>query len=512
MVVLACSLCLAIMASVGEGQTVPGVVVAHQPAATRQYIGSPSIVIAPDGSYVATHDLFGPGSTSTVSAETEILTSRDRGLSWTHVAQLKEQFWSGLFVFKKRIYLLGTNAEYGRIVVRTSDDDGRTWSDTHYLTEDSGYHTAPVPVVFHDGRIYRAFEYHPPGPWGSFRAFVMSAPLDSDLTSAASWTFSHRLSFPVGDEGDTWLEGNAVVAPDGDILDVLRVNNQQHVAILKLKGQDLELERFAEFPGGATKFTIRFDPVSKLYWTISNPALPGESLAVSAPGSVRNTLAVMSSNDLVHWTPRVIVAHNADSKTHGFQYADWQFDGKDLIVLARTAFDDGEGGAHSYHDANYLTFHRVRNFRTLKTIELTGKPFAAAEVVSSSEIEKLSSATAKDAAKSAGKVFPQRLGEYGNHLTMLTTRVATGEAEQHRDWSDVFVIVSGEATLISGGQLEHPRTSAVGEEKAPTISGGVQQVLHAGDVVHISPGIPHQLLLPPSGRVTYYVVKVKKVS
>jgi hypothetical protein len=42
---------------------------------------------------------------------------------------------------------------------------------------------------------------------------------------------------------------------------------------------------------------------------------------------------------------------------------DWQFSGKDILVLSRTAFDDEEGGAHRAHDANFLTFHTIRNFR-----------------------------------------------------------------------------------------------------------------------------------------------------
>jgi hypothetical protein len=31
--------------------------------------------------------------------------------------------------------------------------------------------------------------------------------------------------------------------------------------------------------------------------------------------------------------------------------------------LSRTAFDDGLGGAHNAHDANFLTFHRIENIR-----------------------------------------------------------------------------------------------------------------------------------------------------
>ena len=59
---------------------------------------------------------------------------------------------------------------------------------------------------------------------------------------------------------------------------------------------------------------------------------------------------------------RELVLHHPDVEYHGFQYVDWLFDGDDLIVASRTAFDDGLGGAHNQHDANFLTFHRVVDF------------------------------------------------------------------------------------------------------------------------------------------------------
>ena len=34
-----------------------------------------------------------------------------------------------------------------------------------------------------------------------------------------------------------------------------------------------------------------------------------------------------------------------------------------LSTDSRTAYDDGLGGAHNAHDANYLTFHRIADFR-----------------------------------------------------------------------------------------------------------------------------------------------------
>ncbi len=349
----------------------------------------------------------------------------------------------------------------------------------------------------------------PQAPGGSFQAFVMSARVDSDLTEPSGWSFSNRLSFPIDGEGNTWLEGNAVVAPNGDILDILRVNNLSRIAILRLTGSTLTLDRFADFPGGATKFSIRFDPASKLYWTLSNPALPGEPLAVSFPGSVRNTLAMMSSPDLSHWTPRAIVEHHTDSLSHGFQYVDWQFDGNDIIAASRTAFDDGLGGAHTFHDANYLTFYRIPSFRKTPTIELTGSPFSTAEIFSAPQMEKLTSGTAVGAAKSSTGLYTQAMGEYGNHRTMLSTRVRTGDAEQHSEWCDILVAVSGEASLVSGGHLENPKTLSWGELRGSAVSGGASQPLKPGAVVHINAGIAHQLVVPPGSSFTYFVVKVK---
>lgn len=486
---------------------VPGVVIDHQAPATRQYIGSPSIVILANGDYVASHDLFGPGSSSTTSAETKVFSSHDRGKTWKQTTTLKYQFWSNLFVQAGRLYLMGTSAEYGRITIRNSEDNGATWSQVHYLTQDAGYHTSSMPMVIREGRIYRAFEFHPAGPWGSFRAFMMWAPADSDLTDAKNWNFSERLSFPDDAEGNTWLEGNAVLGPDGSILDVLRVDNLERAAILRLDGNRLVPQRFVELPGGSKKFSIRFDPVSKLYWTLANPALPGQDLSVSSPGSVRNTLALFSSPDLEHWSARKIVLNNPDARLHGFQYVDWQFDSNDLIAASRTAFDDAEGSAHSYHDANFLTFHRIGDFRSLGNVALAGESFTSAEVVSGEQMQNWTAQTHTRAARNPDGVASQRIGSYGTHTTTLTTRTATGTAEQHRDWCDIFVIVSGEADLLSGGKLVDAHTVADGEIRGTAITGGRSEHLSPGSVAHIDPQVPHQLRIPPNASLTYFVVK-----
>jgi hypothetical protein len=343
----------------------PGVVIDHVSAATRTYVGSPSIVILPGGDYVASHDFFGPKSGQSTSATTVVFRSSNRGRSWRRTAELKDQFWSNLFIQRRDLYLMGTTYEYGRIVIRRSTNGGQTWSKPSFLTSQPNFHTAPVPVVEKNGRLWRGMEYHPPGPWGFFEAFVMSAPLGSDLLNPGNWTMTNRLPYPPSAaEGKTWLEGNPVIGPHGKVLDVLRVANIEKAAILEVNGGTLKFAGLVDFPGGSKKFSIRYDPKTKRYWTLSNPALAKFAMSQKDPASVRNTLALLSSKDLHEWRLERIVLAHPDPEKHGFQYVDWQFDGADIVAVSRTAFDDDAGGPPRAHDANFLTFHRISNFRS----------------------------------------------------------------------------------------------------------------------------------------------------
>ena len=184
-----------------------------------------------------------------------------------------------------------------------------------------------------------------PGGWGShFRAFMMSAPVDSDLLKAESWVSSNHIGRDpqwLGGQFRGWLEGNAVVTPAGRVVDMLRVDyraGSEKAAIIEISGDGKEAKfdpetGFIDFPGGAKKFTIRFDPVTKMYWTLSNPVLPQHQ--DPDPGRVRNAMALMRSADLRQWEIRSIILYHPDVSKHGFQYVDWLFEGDDLIVASR---------------------------------------------------------------------------------------------------------------------------------------------------------------------------------
>ena len=358
---------------------VPGVVIDHSPAATGLYIGSPSIAVLPDGDYVASHDFFGPQSDEFKRARSAVFRSHDRGRSWHKVSEIHGAFWSSLFVHQGALYLLGPDRHHGNILIRRSTDAGETWTSptnatTGLLRDNGEYHCAPMPVIEHQGRLWRAFEWrNPAAAWGvNYRAGILSAPVDADLLNAAHWTASNFVpsdrAWNNHDMG-AWLEGNAVVAPGGRLVDMLRVQTRspdEKAAIVSIStdGKTASFDPatgFVKFPGGAKKFAIRFDPPSRLYWSLAS--IVHERHRADNPGGIRNTLALTCSPDLTHWTVRCILLYHPDVVKHGFQYVDWLFDGDDIIAACRTACDDGLGGAHNNHDANFLTFHRFTNFR-----------------------------------------------------------------------------------------------------------------------------------------------------
>ncbi len=360
---------------------VPGTVINHKAASSGVFVGAPSITIMPNGDYIVSHNFTSiqKGDRGKIH-KTAIFKSGDQGKTWKLLNEMKHQRWSTVFYYRGALYLIGTYEAFGNAVIRKSTDGGKTWTEPTNkksgLLAKGRYHCAPVPVVKHDGRIWRAMEDAPRDR--EFRAFMMSAPVDSDLLDADNWTFSNKIPYEEKwHDGKMrgWLEGNAVVTPDDEVVNILRCafSDETHntAAIIDIsedgKRADFNPEKgFIKLPGATKKFTIRYDPQTQKYWSLVNWIQPKDLKYLNEIGranKIRNTLALVSSKDLYDWTAERIVLHHQDIENHAFQYLDWQFEGSDIIAVSRTAYDDGLGGAANYHDANYITFHRIENFR-----------------------------------------------------------------------------------------------------------------------------------------------------
>ena len=104
------------------------------------------------------------------------------------------------------------------------------------------------------------------------------------------------------------------------------------------------------------------------------------------------------------------------------------------------------------------------------------------------------------------------LREYPQHLAMLSYRSRDGEAELHEGFADLFYVLAGAATLVTGGKVIGPRAAGPGETRGKAIEGGSRQELRAGDVAHVPAGVPHQMLVSSEKTFTCFVLKIQQAA
>ncbi len=85
-------------------------------------------------------------------------------------------------------------------------------------------------------------------------------------------------------------------------------------------------------------------------------------------------------------------------------------------------------------------------------------------------------------------------------------RDAPGQAEVHVKDTDIFYVLSGSASLVTGGQVMDAVATEPDEIRGTRIEGGTAQEIHAGDVVSIARGVPHWFR-NVNAPLEYYVVK-----
>lgn len=102
------------------------------------------------------------------------------------------------------------------------------------------------------------------------------------------------------------------------------------------------------------------------------------------------------------------------------------------------------------------------------------------------------------------------LADLGNHKFEILRRDGSGAGELHQNWTDVFVVQAGEATILYGGSIEDARDTGNGEIRGPRHVGGKSQKVTAGDVLVMPPGIPHQTIVEPGKLFFVLIVKVQR--
>lgn len=341
-------------------------------AFSGRYLCSPSLLRHPDGYLLASMDLFEGGEAQNL---TLIFRSDDNGACWHYVSELMPCFWGKLFLHRGELYMLACSTEYGDLLIGKSFDGGKSFSAPVALLRGGGgkngqigVHKNPQNMICHDGRLYGTLE------WGSWKnrefghaAMVMSCDENADLLVPENWHFSAPLKFDhflpeLADlpKKTMTIEGTLAVSPEGKLLDIMRFGKYNTAIAYEVNTADpdapLRFSHLIPFSANYSKFTVKKDSVTGYYYTVGTRVYSPDNLRA------RNLLSLMRSPNLQEWevVTDLLDYRHADSALVGFQYVDFEIEGEDLIFLSRTAIN----GAHNFHDANYSTFHRVKNFRT----------------------------------------------------------------------------------------------------------------------------------------------------
>ena len=349
-------------------------------------INNVNIIISPDGNYLASCN-GADGEAGPV-----LFRSVDRGRTWERfgsydVSANRIMNMYSFFVHKGALYMMGLGDKHKNLYISRSDDNGNTWTipydKAHGLILEGTFHSAQVPVLISQGRVWRSCEVYADAMKDRY-PFVVSAPEDCDLLNGSNWTATNKCTnttFVVNGCSLSGLtEGNMVEGPDGTVYNILRASSNKtsgyagRLAVIKTDVVAPPISHpLVNLPGGGKKFTLRYDEVSRQYWTLTNPDTdyPADGKLKHAGMSdnlshslMRNRLVLLKSSDLVNWhVADDAVLYDPDPYFHGFQYVDWVFDGDDIIAVSRAGCPDDCGLPYRQHDANKMLFIRISNFR-----------------------------------------------------------------------------------------------------------------------------------------------------
>jgi hypothetical protein len=102
----------------------------------------------------------------------------------------------------------------------------------------------------------------------------------------------------------------------------------------------------------------------------------------------------------------------------------------------------------------------------------------------------------------------ETVGNYEGHSIYLVLRGRTGQSEVHETESDVQIGVRGTAVSVIGGQLVEGKFLPRKQQRGTAIDGGERRKTAPGDLIHIPPGIAHQLIIEPAEPYMYLLFKL----
>ena len=218
---------------------------------------------------------------------------------------------------------------------------------------------------------YRPFTDFGLKSWGDRKRL----PPDSPMSSPTGWLETNVVQ--IRDPNHVWYD------PSGKTFHLfMRTNTggSGYAALAKVvEAEDgtmrTSLERapsgvtalFVPFPGGQMRFHVLWDEPTKLYWLLSTQATDTmvrhdrmPKGRYNLPYDERQRMQLSFSRNMMDWCFAGFVA-SGRTVIESRHYASMAVDGEDLVILSRS----GDEQAASPHNGDMITFHRVRDFRSL---------------------------------------------------------------------------------------------------------------------------------------------------
>ena len=92
------------------------------------------------------------------------------------------------------------------------------------------------------------------------------------------------------------------------------------------------------------------------------------------------------------------------------------------------------------------------------------------------------------------------------YAVQMLKRTAAGQVEVHTKETDIFYVVDGEATIVTGGTMVGGKETQPNQLRGTSIDGGETFHLKKGDSITIPAGVPHWFREVPQS-IQYFTVK-----
>ena len=100
-----------------------------------------------------------------------------------------------------------------------------------------------------------------------------------------------------------------------------------------------------------------------------------------------------------------------------------------------------------------------------------------------------------------------RFATGSDYSASVLRRTSAGQSEVHVKETDIFYVVDGEATFVTGGTMVGAKETRPNQLLGSGIDGGQVHQLKKGDVIVIPAGVPHWFKEVPKS-VNYFTIKV----